>query len=264
MVETRSGLTGGPSQDDQGQHVVEPRAVPQLNESWRNRIPPPEQFKQGEDIEIYLLRLENWFDVTRVNGNERAQILLSIIGSFAFKQIMNFREGNLLESTYDQLKEVLVSRFAAKQTVLYERVKFRSVKQTNESITEYIAKIKDLAARCKYPGAHFEDILLEKFASSIKNDKIVDALVSDESMTWEKAVKLAVVMEARDVGKSGRSVVDVDLVKNVKPCFRCGRTNHTHDKCKFKSYSCSNCKQMGHLKVMCKSTSSQTNHSNQT
>ena len=264
MVETRSGLTGGPSQDDQGQHVVEPRAVPQLNESWRNRIPPPEQFKQGEDIEIYLLRLENWFDVTRVNANERAQILLSIIGSFAFKQIMNFREGNLLESTYDQLKEVLVSRFAAKQTVLYERVKFRSVKQTNESITEYIAKIKDLAARCKYPGAHFEDILLEKFASSIKNDKIVDALVSDESMTWEKAVKLAVVMEARDVGKSGRSVVDVDLVKNVKPCFRCGRTNHTHDKCKFKSYSCSNCKQMGHLKVMCKSTSSQMNHSNQT
>ena len=141
MVETRSGLTGGPSQDDQGQHVVEPRAVPQLNESWRNRIPPPERFKQGEDIEIYLLRLENWFDVTRVNVNERAQILLSIIGSFAFKQIMNFREGNLLESTYDQLKEVLVSRFAAKQTVLYERVKFRSVKQTNESITEYIAKI---------------------------------------------------------------------------------------------------------------------------
>ena len=264
MVETRSGLTGGPSQDDQGQHVVEPRAVPQLNESWRNRIPPPEQFKQGEDIEIYLLRLENWFDVTRVNVNERAQILLSIIGSFAFKQIMNFREGNLLESTYDQLKEVLVSRFAAKQTVLYERVKFRSVKQTNESITEYIAKIKDLAARCKYPGAHFEDILLEKFASSIKNDKIVDALVSDESMTWEKAVKLAVVMEARDVGKSGRSVVDVDLVKNVTPCFRCGRTNHTQDKCKFKSYSCSNCKQMGHLKVMCKSTSSQMNHSNQT
>lgn len=67
-------------------------------------------------------------------------------------------------------------------------------------------------------------------------------------MNWVKAVKLATITEERDK--------DISLVRKINTkCFRCGKTNLSFDKCKYGNYSCSNFKKIGHLKVMCKSSS---------
>ena len=221
-------------------------------EAWRSRIPPPGEYKKGENIEMYLVRLENWFRVTKIEESEWPSILIAIVGTYAFSQIMNFKKGDITQSTYNDLKEVLFKRFAVKQTTLYERVKFRELKQSTESISEFVAKIKDAAARCNYPESFIEELLLEKFASSIRNKKIVDELVADEGITWDTAVRKAQIMEDRE-----RKVVSYEVEKikiSNQKCFRCGKSNHTAAECKFAEAKCRKCDKVGHLMVMCKNS----------
>ena len=37
-------------------------------------------------------------------------------------------------------------------------------------------------------------------------------------------------------------------------CFRCGLTNHSPDKCKYKDFECHRCHQKGHLRSECRNT----------
>ncbi|XP_043496413.1 uncharacterized protein K02A2.6-like [Polistes fuscatus] len=122
--------------DDDENSICQTDAL-KSKKAWLARIPPPGEYKKNENIEMYLVRLENWF------------------------------------------------------------------------------KIKDAAARCNYPEAFFEEILLQKFASSIRNKRVVE-LVADEEITWE--------------------------------------TNHTAKDCRYAKFKCNCCDKVGHLMAVCKVT----------
>ena len=236
--------------------------------TYRRFMPPtPECFKEGEEVDIYIMRLENWLDVAQVRENRKTKVALSVIGAYAFAQLVNYESQDIRDVSFNRLKTMLKARFGARQTTLFERVKFMNLRQESETINEYVSRLKNVAAKCSYSAEELESRLLEKFASSIKNEKIIDALVSSEKMSWTQAVKLALTMEARERQKAcnfrRESSVGVATVrKSNDGCYRCGKTDHKANNCKYENYSCRNCNEKGHLQIMCKKSKSKSLKSN--
>ena len=86
-------------------------------------------------------------------------------------------------------------------------------------------------------------------------------MLAEKDLTFTNAVEIAQGMEvaARDTQlfKSNGGAINkvsqvhkqngVDKVKLPKPCFRCGKNNHTAVQCKFKDASCCKCQKKGIL-----------------
>ena len=86
-------------------------------------------------------------------------------------------------------------------------------------------------------------------------------------MSWTLAVKLALTMEARERQKAcnfrSESSVGVATVRKINDgCYRCGKTDHKVNNCKYESYSCRNCNEKGHLQIMCRKSKSKSLKSN--
>ena len=83
-------------------------------------------------------------------------------------------------------------------------------------------------------------------------------LLSEANLDIDKALRIAAGIESAskqaDVMKSASSGVQRLSVNQQstsnKPCFLCGKTNHTADNCFFKLSTCYNCKDTGHVSSM--------------
>ncbi len=131
-----------------------------------------------------------------------------------------------------------------------------------ESIADYVAELRRLSAHCKFQDTttFLEDSLRDRFVCGLRTDSIRKRLLTEEKLTFTKAVEVANSLEtatkdAHQVRReSDRQVNRVEPPSSGhKPCFRCGRSNHKADECKFKEASCFNCGKRGHLKSVCRS-----------
>ena len=75
-----------------------------------------------------------------------------------------------------------------------ERYKFHKRNQeSSESIAEFIAVIKSLSEHCKF-GNYLHTVLRDRLVCGIKDENIQKRLLTEQSLTWEKAC-LWVVLE---------------------------------------------------------------------
>ena len=86
-------------------------------------------------------------------------------------------------------------------------------------------------------------------------------LLAEDNLDLKKAMDVAISMElaenearklkvdAQDV--HGHESVHKVSVTKFKPCYRCGKTNHTPDKCFYKNSQCHTCNEIGHIHKMC-------------
>lgn len=148
-------------------------------------------------------------------------------------------------------------------------------------MNEWYSLIKSKASTCAF-GANLTDIVKDKFITGLKAGSIRDRLAEeDESLKLEKALSIAVNKEVI-MKSSTREINKLNLCKksnqseaqssrsfnnNCKSesksfsehqssskfaCYRCGKSNHNASNCFYKRYKCSVCKELGHLKIMCK------------
>uniref|UniRef100_A0A3P9GYV5 CCHC-type domain-containing protein n=1 Tax=Oryzias latipes TaxID=8090 RepID=A0A3P9GYV5_ORYLA len=111
----------------------------------------------------------------------------------------------------------------------------------------------------------------DRLVCGINDDRIQRELLAEEGLTFDRAFKMAVAMEAasRDVedlrssGDHRRGSLTAAPVLAVsgsqqgppgdsKKCFRCGGTNHLANDCRFASEKCHNCGKMGHIRRVCR------------
>ena len=67
-------------------------------------------------------------------------------------------------------------------------------------------------------------------------------LLAETDLTFAKAVEIAQGIES----------VDNKVCQSIS-CYRCGKSNHTANFCKYKDMECHNCGKQGHLKSVCRS-----------
>ena len=111
------------------------------------------------------------------------------------------------ELVYDNIVKELDTHFTPSVNVIVERFKFYDFeKPQNQSVKEYIAKLRELARTCRFgksatdtalsPQQVLEENLRDKFIWEMKkNTRIQQRLLAEHDLTFDKATEIALSME---------------------------------------------------------------------
>ncbi|KAK0146771.1 hypothetical protein N1851_013888 [Merluccius polli] len=209
---------------------------------------------------------------------KKGAILLSSVGSRTYSLMRNLLSPNKPgEKSYEDLTALLQSHYNPKPSEIVQRFKFNSrVRATTETVTEYVAVLRELAQHCNY-GDKLKEMLRDRLVCGVADDRMQRRLLAEPELTFERALKVALAMETatRDVRDLQLKTLDGTvskaapqlLVHNVESnhkgqgkatpltCYRCGGEHMAKD-CRFINEKCHACGKKGHVKRVCKSSPS--------
>ncbi|KAK2547270.1 hypothetical protein P5673_032858 [Acropora cervicornis] len=166
-----------------------------------------------EEWSMYVERLEIFFVVNNVPDDKKAASLLTLIGGRMYK----FHK-------YHQ--------------------------EEGQSIREFLAKLQKLAETCEF-GGYRDEALRDRLVCGITSQTIRRKLLGEADLTLKKAVDIAVGMELTDKEITQISAVQQVHKVQLQECFRCGKHNHSPDKCFHKLSECHIFKRKGHISPKC-------------
>ena len=106
-------------------------------------------------------------------------------------------------------------------------------------------------------GATLEEALRDRFVCGLRHTSIQWRLLSEQELTYVKALDITRAMEAADsntkafkatepaIHKFTRQAYKLKLAKEV--CYRCGRRSHSPAECRFREFTCHHCNKKGTL-----------------
>jgi hypothetical protein len=231
-----------------------------------------------EDFPDWLFLFENFLqiseiDVTKQPGAVSAkQHLIHGCGALAVKMIKAMDKPE--EATYAQLKAALEAYCAPKDknTMMF---KFDQLKQqSNESIREYVYKLKSLATAAGITTANAQGEILRRIRQNTNaEDTRLKAMESE--MTVEKLLLWETARMAQQTCTqiaSGSKSYDINYVSNAhankrkhsdngnaqsskkeRTCFHCGKEfPHKGGKCPAFGKNCDNCGTANHFASVCR------------
>lgn len=130
-----------------------------------------------------------------------------------------------------------------------------------ETAADFDVALRKLALHCKFE-ATLDDALRDRFVCGLRHESIQRRLLSETELTYTKAMDIAQAMEAADRNTRAFKPQQTQPILHMrnyhsptqrerKACYRCGRTNHNEDNCKFKESTCHRCGKLGHIAPMC-------------
>ena len=166
-------------------------------QSW-SQVPTMRRFDQdADDWTIYLETLEYYF--CSLNITEEAikkASFINLIGTKTYTTLRDLCAPDIpAKKTYKELCQIMGTHFIPTVIIYKERKMFYSAAKTrDESISEFIIRLKGLAAKCKF-GADFNKIVKDKFVSCLDGQIFDKICEEDETMDLEKAIKISLRME---------------------------------------------------------------------
>ena len=135
----------------------------------------PEFNRFEDDWDIYQERLSSFI---KLNGIEdRVALLISIIGTDAYttlRDICSPESPN--DKTFEELCELMKLLFTQQGSIYRTRALFyNAFQEDGESAKEWGERLKALSVDCKFEDS-FDGILLDKFVTGIRSEKILDKL----------------------------------------------------------------------------------------
>lgn len=295
-----SGSDSEAGVNDAEENPVE-REAPVVHEELQVQQPPPElqrasarertveinmafgkpedfHFEESEEsFDSYRQRLEQYF---AANGLDTTQertkaVFLTVVGKRAHSLLMDLcAPAKPSEKTYAELVGLLEKHYVPETNFIAERCKFHGRNQKeNETISEYVASLRKLAATCKF-GAFLEEALRDRFVCGVKSTELRDRLLSaahtmkDKDLTLALALERALAFEvtkdsaqqfsqktykANVVDKKAKTKATEKPTASGKPCYRCSGKGHMPDDCRFKDVACHECNRKGHIAKACRS-----------
>ena len=178
------------------------------------------------------------------------------------------------EKSYTALTNQLKKHLQSKCLAVVEHFCFNTAQQQpGQSISEFMAQLKKLAAHCEHTGDQLKESLRDRFICGLCSESIQKKLLL-ETYTFECVVEIATAEKAatRDITQHGSR--QVNTVKQTsqshrgayrgqpwmphqpkarQPCGRGGLKNHIRGKCWYRDKECFKCGKVGHLKFECRS-----------
>lgn len=141
---------------------------------------------------------EEWFtqflEANEIHSDRKRAFFLAVMGPKTFtllKDLLAPKKPG--EATLEELMKALRDFYAPKRNVLNERYTFRNRKQlAGESLAEYIATLKGLAATCEF-GATLEEQLRDQLVYGVANKDLRGKLLSaayGEPVAWAKVLDI--------------------------------------------------------------------------
>ena len=96
------------------------------------------------------------------------------------------------EKSYVQLVEALPKHF---KPTLVERFMFHSrVRKVGDSIATFVSELRSLSEYCNF-GATLDDMVRDHLVCGVNDNAIQKRLLAESSLTYQKAVELALSVE---------------------------------------------------------------------
>ena len=185
---------------------------------------------------------------------------------------------------YDDVINKFDSFFKVRKNVIFERARFNRWNQhEGETSEQYITVLYSLVESCEY-GELRDEMIRDRLVVGIRNATLSQRLQLDSELTLEKAKREVRQKEAVQEqqlilkGSSKSNPITLDALKakgkqlprknrmsagptpskiqKPKQCTRCGRGEHSREKCPAINATCHKCKRRGHFSSQCFSKSS--------
>ncbi|XP_052753094.1 uncharacterized protein K02A2.6-like [Galleria mellonella] len=238
-----------------------------------------------EDWEYYIQRFEIELQLHGLDGrspdcnNKRKQLLLSRVGSTAFKILVDyFRPSAVTSKTYDELVKVLHEYYGKKRYVLSERVSFATrYRNENETISQFILQLRSLAGYCEF-GNTLEERIRDQLVIGINNivwqqelikehptndskladviatlNKLEQAEIQSQRITNTTTIETTAELQAVNKINTRTSKRSVKETPNSsKKCIFCGGNFHQNiNECPAKGKRCNACNKLNHFSNVC-------------
>ncbi|XP_023231786.1 uncharacterized protein LOC111631714 [Centruroides sculpturatus] len=239
-------------------------------------------YNVNSDWDEYVEQLEEFFIASNITDDRKmVATLLSQIGPVACKLLRNFCQPDKPSSkTFSDLKSIMRSHKNKSVSIISERANFtRWVQKERELINDFIVGLKSLSEKCDF-GDSLASRLRDRFVSGLYDPRVHSNLfVKNESeLDLQKAINYAIAMEQAliDAGHFNKLPLENDCFKifstkfsNRKKEFSenssrdktkfetkksCGSKDHSHENCRFRTFTCNKCGIPGHIARVCGKT----------
>ena len=228
------------------------------------------EFKPGtEEFSAYLERVDLFFLSNDVAAEKKVPIFLNCIGSTTYSLLRGLvAPEKPADLSLADLTTKLKAHFEPKHIVIAECFQFHKRGQNyGESVAEYLAELRRLAARCAF-GNYLEEALRDRLVCGLRHESIQKRLLSKAELTLAKAVDLAQSLEAAPKSAQtlkGTTDLAVGLMEHKKArspvegraYHWCEKNSHLAPQCNFKDATCHTCGKKGHLAHVCRSSRQQ-------
>ena len=145
-----------------------------------------------ESVSTYLERVQLFFVANNVEDARKSAVLLNLLGGKVYGTLRNILSPEQpAVKSYDELKAVLKAHYELKSIIIAERFHFHKRNQNpTESIAEFVAKLKRLAATCEF-GQYLNDALRDRFVCGLLHEGMQKHLLSEPDLTFTRAVEIA-------------------------------------------------------------------------
>ncbi|CAL9701112.1 unnamed protein product [Knipowitschia caucasica] len=225
-----------------------------------------------DDWVEYTERVSQYFVANDIAAEKHVAVLLSAMGGKSYGLLRSLTAPDKpSDKTFDELVKVMKEHLSPKPLLIAERFRFHKRNQhEGESIVSYVAELKRLTEHCEFAQG-LDDALRDRLVCGILNEAIQKRLLTEDKLTYKRAVEIAVSMEtaARDAVElqTGVKAINVNKMATVpqererEPCYRCGRGFHSPSQCRFRDEICRLCNKTGHIQRVCRSGKSRVNKS---
>jgi len=259
------------------------RALLEKDDRTRVTTPSFPAFDPNSEIWTdYLARFNTFLGANSVTPDKEAQIFLTNQSPIIYKQLSDWSNQQtpkleINKVDMDVITNYMNEQYNPRRFIIRERHRFWSdmKRKPGETIQELAARIRHDASTCDFSSIKDvqDEALRTKLICSVGNEAVLKAIfkMKDEEVTFNKAIEIAsATEEAAKVAKETAYGTTTPVHQlNKKParkmtstrspnqlqhssCYRCGKTTHTSNDCRFKNAACNFCKITGHIEVACR------------
>ena len=144
---------------------------------------------------IYIERLDQYFAVNEIAEEKKLAALLSLMGPKTYGLLRTLTKPDLPSTkTYREVCELLTRHLSPKPLLIAERFRFHKRDQIpGESVSQFMTTSRKLTEFCEF-GHFLNKALRDRFVRGLTSEQIQKRLLSEDNLTYDKAVKIALAM----------------------------------------------------------------------
>ena len=156
------------------------------------------------DWKSYIERLGQYFVANDVDdAAKKRAILISCVGDRTYRILKDvLSPTSPTEADFKTIVEKMTAHFQPEPSEIVQRFRFHTrVRQSHESVATYVAQLKQIAENCNFgDAARVNEILRDRLVCRIANEKWQQRLLAEDGLSYDKAQKLLLSLEAAEKG----------------------------------------------------------------